>query len=85
MRWAEDNINGMLALRNLVCISRWEEGWKAIVNRPQPRRRKKVEEAALMSTDEITFEDVEVADSESEDGQQTVEKSAKTNPWREGK
>lgn len=29
MRWAEPNVNPMLALRNLVCNDRWEEGWQA--------------------------------------------------------
>lgn len=31
MRWAERNINSMLALRNLACNDRWSEGWAAIV------------------------------------------------------
>jgi hypothetical protein len=28
MRWAEQNVNPLLALRNLVCNDRWEEGWQ---------------------------------------------------------
>ena len=31
MRWAEVNVNPMLALRNLSCNDRWEEGWPTIV------------------------------------------------------
>ncbi len=30
MHWARANVNGMVALRALVCSQRWEEGWKAI-------------------------------------------------------
>jgi len=31
MRWAEPHVDPMLALRNLVCNGRWEEGWSQIV------------------------------------------------------
>lgn len=31
MRWAEHHLNPMLALRNLVCNDRWEEGWQQVV------------------------------------------------------
>lgn len=30
MRWAEQHLDPMLALRNLVCNGRWEEGWQQI-------------------------------------------------------
>lgn len=31
MRWAETNVDPMLALRNLICNDRWTEGWSQIV------------------------------------------------------
>lgn len=31
MRWADDNVDPMLALRNLVCNGRWSDGWQQIV------------------------------------------------------
>jgi len=31
MRWADNNIDPMLALRNLVCNGRWSSGWQEIV------------------------------------------------------
>ena len=31
MRWAEHHLDPMLALRNLLCNDRWEEGWQQIV------------------------------------------------------
>ena len=30
MRWARDNVNPMLALRNAVCNDRWDEVWRQI-------------------------------------------------------
>lgn len=30
MRWAEDHVDSMLALRNLICNDRWAEGWQQI-------------------------------------------------------
>ena len=35
MRWERKNVNPMLALRNLVCNQRWEEGWAAIRQQQQ--------------------------------------------------
>jgi hypothetical protein len=38
MRWAEDNVNPMVALRNLICNNRWDEGWPlitALLRHPQ--------------------------------------------------
>ncbi len=31
MRWAETNVDPMLALRNLICNDRWSQGWQQIV------------------------------------------------------
>ena len=30
MRWGPEHVNPMLALRNVACNDRWEEGWQAI-------------------------------------------------------
>ena len=32
MRWAELNVNPMVALRNLICNNRWDEGWPDVVS-----------------------------------------------------
>jgi hypothetical protein len=37
MHWARDNVNAMLALRNVVCNNRWAEGWAQIQARRRPR------------------------------------------------
>jgi hypothetical protein len=31
MRWAEANVDPMLALRNLICNDRWSQGWPQII------------------------------------------------------
>jgi hypothetical protein len=33
MRWARQNINSMLGLRNIACNDRWEEAWPQLVKR----------------------------------------------------
>ena len=41
MRWAEHHVDPMLALRDLVCNHRWQEGWSEIVAHQQRQRRRK--------------------------------------------
>ncbi len=44
MHWARGNVNGMVALRALVCSHRWAEGWAAI--RVQWQQERRVQRAA---------------------------------------
>ena len=85
MRWAEGNINGMLALRNLVCNSRWEEGWTTIVNRPQSRRQRCSDETPPPRVEKLTFKSVEVAEEACEDVPMESKDSRENHPWRQGK
>lgn len=39
MRWAEDHVDSMLSLRNLICNDRWAEGWQRILAFHQEQRR----------------------------------------------
>jgi hypothetical protein len=41
MHWLDDNINPMLALRNLSCNERWEEGWQEIEKQMQVEAQQK--------------------------------------------
>jgi len=43
MHWAPENVNPMLALRNILCSGRWEEAWPQILTslRQEERQRKK--------------------------------------------
>ncbi len=44
MRWAETNLDPMLALRNLICNDRWTEGWTQIVAYRQQQQREKYQQ-----------------------------------------
>ncbi len=41
MRWGDEHVNAMLAMRNLACNDRWDEGWAAIRKRWQQEVRAK--------------------------------------------
>jgi hypothetical protein len=41
MRWAEQNVDPLLALRDLLCNKRWDEGWQQVVVRQQQQRQNK--------------------------------------------
>ena len=41
MRWAEANVDPMLALRNLICNDRWSQGWQQIVTYRQQQQLEK--------------------------------------------
>jgi hypothetical protein len=43
MHWAIPHVNPMLALRNILCSERWQEGWQQIIKtlRQQERQRRK--------------------------------------------
>jgi hypothetical protein len=47
-RWAEGNVNAMLALRGAVCSGRWEEAWSQIT--AARRTRRPLPPAALLPT-----------------------------------
>ena len=40
MRWAEENINPILALRMSICNHTWHENWQAVQLRAQQKKRK---------------------------------------------
>lgn len=39
MRWADENVNPMLALRMLLCNQRWDPGWQDIKHQQRQHRR----------------------------------------------
>lgn len=44
MRWAEEHVDPMLSLRNLICNDRWQEGWHKIVTYRQQQRRQQLQD-----------------------------------------
>lgn len=56
MHWARQDVNPMVALRNIVCSDRWEEAWPQISQKLREQRRQKsaerraTREAAVTTT-----------------------------------
>lgn len=95
MRWADDNIDPMLALRNLVCNGRWSAGWKQIVAFHWEQHRRELREQAKRQrpvAPPITFATVRVAPAVPEDDNPPLPPSkskepyrpAPDHPWRQG-
>jgi hypothetical protein len=84
MRWAEQHVDPMLSLRNLLCNDRWDDTWPEIVayrQRRQKRRRHQPEESTAPQKP-ITFAHVAVAP---EPGLQPAKtKPKEDHPWRRG-
>ena len=96
MRWAKHHVDPMLALRDLHCSDRWEEGWSQIVAHQQLQRRLKQasarQAAATPPTEPLTFaklkatrllpeEEIKVADPETK----APYRPAADHPWRKNK
>jgi hypothetical protein len=87
MRWAEQHFDPMLALRNLVCNGRWEEGWQQIVLFQQEQQlTKKVRAAEAKQpppTEPITFARLQAAGLLPEDEPADASPApTPKNPWR---
>jgi hypothetical protein len=87
MRWAEQHLDPMLALRDLVCNGRWEEGWQQIVLFQQEQQlAKKVRAAEARQPpppEPITFARLKAAGLLPEDEPPDASPNATAkNPWR---
>ena len=93
MRWADHHVDQMLALRDLVCNHRWQEGWSQIVTQQQRQRRLKHSSAhnteERPSNEPLTFaklkaegllpEERTEADTSEHD---SIRRPAEDHPWR---
>lgn len=65
MRWAERHVDPLLALRDLLCNDRWEEGWQEMVSHQQEQcwraRLQKAHEKRPSPSAPITFASLEAA------------------------
>jgi hypothetical protein len=95
MRWAEHHVDPLLALRDLVCNDRWQEGWSQIVAHQQIQRHLKqplAEETEEMpGSQPLTFAQLKAAGLLPEDTtesdaseNETVRRPADDHPWRRG-
>ncbi|NIV28429.1 MAG: hypothetical protein GWN58_02605 [Anaerolineae bacterium] len=95
MRWAEHHLDAMLALRNLLCNDRWEEGWQQVVLFQQEqltiRRIESAEAKQPPPPSPITFAALEAAGllPEEEITEEPAPPKSKRpgpdHPWRNGK
>ena len=52
MRWAEENVNPMLALRMLLCNKRWDAGWQDIKqHQRQCKRQTRLDKISWQSSE----------------------------------
>ena len=90
MRWADHNIDPMLALRNLVCNRRWSVGWQEIITFYWQERRREMRELARRQRPSVpsipvTFADVKVSSTNKEEDRANRPPSTPTekqNPYR---
>jgi hypothetical protein len=82
MHWAEQNVNPMLAMRNILCSERWHEDWHKIENALRARTPKKTVPAQPqpLSGDEalLLILKEKLADTQT----LSSAKKSKSNPWR---
>lgn len=87
MRWAEHHVDPMLALRDLVCNHRWQEGWSQIVAHQQMQRRLKRssegQSEQANTTEPVTFAKLKAAGLLPEDKTE-IERSEINSAYRPG-
>jgi hypothetical protein len=86
MRWAEGNIDPMLALRSAVCNQRWEAVWEqAVLFRQEQQVLKQLARVAARKrppSAPITFAALQAADLLPEDEQPPTSNASSAGPWR---
>jgi hypothetical protein len=94
MRWAKPNIEPLLALRNLVCNGRWEEGWNKVASHYWQKRHAQFREHGRKQRPQppiISLENTKVAPETDVDisKDQTIGSKSKpdisNHPWRNNK
>ncbi len=86
MRWAEENVDPMLALRSAVCNRRWEAVWEqAALLRQEQQVLKQLARVAARKpppSTPITFASLQVAGLLPEEDQSSTSKPSSPEPWR---
>ena len=91
MHWAEQHVNPMLALRNLICSDRWKEDWPKIEARLRyqaKQRRIRLHQTRIVipqptpsrSLPEVDAAFIQVLETRIE--QQNLPQKPRSNPWR---
>ena len=97
MRWAGENVNTMLAIRNILCSDRWKEDWpkvasqlrRQVAQKQAENHRTRIETKAVLASNALAqvVPIVEQIPNESLGEPKPVEPSPKNkdNPWRKFK
>jgi len=82
MHWAENNVNSMLTIRNILCSDRWKEEWPKIEQKLRQQkalsRKKRQQERAYLKH----LENWQPLDMPMPVLQKKVPAQSKPNPWR---
>jgi hypothetical protein len=83
MRWAEQHVNPMLALRNLISNDCWDEGWQQLTSfRLQQRWASRPHSPPKPISPPITLDSVQVAPEPAPSPAPSSETAAPKKPWR---
>ncbi len=83
MRWSEQHVNPMLALRNLIANDRWEEGWSQLTSfRLQKRWALQSQAKPRPVPPPLTFDSVRVAPEPTISPDSTSDGSVPKKRWR---
>lgn len=86
MHWAEQHVDPMLALRNIICSNRWKEEWTKIEAGIRKQRFKKTESAqpkVITGNEALLLILREKMNSETYSSNITAgSKKSRSNPWR---
>jgi hypothetical protein len=83
MHWAEQNVNPMLAIRNIICSNRWQEDWPKIeaALRSPKEKRTATDLPRVLSGDEALLLILKEKLTDEHAMRSTTAKP-KSNPWR---
>ena len=91
MHWAEEHVNPMLALRNIICSDRWKEEWPKIETRLRQQarqRRSRLHQARIMLAETSPPHALPNMDARFMQAlatklqQQNLPKKPRSSPWR---
>ena len=94
MHWAEEHVNPMLAIRNVICSDRWKEEWPKIEaglrlqareRRTRLHRSRKVAPVVELSLPKPLVDDLILQHMTERLAQDNEPKKPKSNPWRKFK
>ena len=91
MHWAEEHVNPMLALRNIICSDRWKEDWmkvEAHLRYQAKQRRIRLHQSRIAAPETIPYRSLPNIDAKLMQTlkirieEQDLPKKPRKNPWR---